>query len=81
MCKLLCMKLVILRYVLQRWEVLKNYFQSQCCVAETVKKFRKIIFGRNEAPGVRKFIENVLETDMFVDNKRNFRARAVRACA
>ncbi|KAJ8946545.1 hypothetical protein NQ318_004681 [Aromia moschata] len=54
----------------QRWEILKNYFQSECC-AETVKKLR-IIFGRNEAPstpGVRKFLRKVHETGMLMDNR------------
>ncbi|KAJ8954789.1 hypothetical protein NQ318_014900 [Aromia moschata] len=47
----------------QRWEILKNYFQSECCVAETVRKLRTT-FGRNEAPsaaGVRKFLRKFRE--------------------
>ncbi|EFN77037.1 hypothetical protein EAI_11092, partial [Harpegnathos saltator] len=43
----------------QHWEILKNYLQSECCVAETVRNL-KIIFGRNKASsaaGVRKFIK------------------------
>lgn len=65
----------------QRWEILKNYFQSECCVAETVRKLRRI-FGRNEAPsaaGVSKFIRKVRETGLLVDNKRYPRARPVRS--
>ncbi|KAJ8962482.1 hypothetical protein NQ318_000870 [Aromia moschata] len=55
----------------QRWEILKNYFQSECCVAETVSKLRTI-FGRNEAPsapGVRKFLRKVRETGMLMDKR------------
>ncbi|KAJ8935836.1 hypothetical protein NQ318_019895, partial [Aromia moschata] len=64
----------------QRWEILKNYFQSECCVAETVRKLRTI-FGRNEAPsapGVRKFLRKVRETGMLMDNRSHPRARPVR---
>ncbi|KAJ8957917.1 hypothetical protein NQ318_001914 [Aromia moschata] len=64
----------------QRWEILKNYFQSECCVAETVRKLRTI-FGRNEAPsepGVRQFLRKVRETGMLMDNRSHPRARPVR---
>ncbi|KAJ8940716.1 hypothetical protein NQ318_009119 [Aromia moschata] len=56
----------------QRWETLKNYFQRECCVAETVRKLRTI-FGRNEAPSAP-----VRETGMLVDNRSHSRARPVR---
>ncbi|KAJ8938597.1 hypothetical protein NQ318_020859 [Aromia moschata] len=64
----------------QRWGILKNYFQSECCVAETVRKLRTI-FGRNEAPsapGVRKLLRKVRETGMLKNNRSHPRARPVR---
>ncbi|KAJ8942189.1 hypothetical protein NQ318_009208 [Aromia moschata] len=40
----------------QRCEILKNHVQSECCVAETVRKLRTI-FGRNEAPSAPGFVK------------------------
>lgn len=45
--------------VKQRWEKLKNYFQSDRCVAETVRNLGRT-FGQREAPSaadVGKFIK------------------------
>ena len=64
----------------QRWEILKTYFQSECCVFETVRVLKRT-FGRNKAPAtpaVRKFVKKVRETGMLVDNAQVPRARAVR---
>ncbi|KAJ8963217.1 hypothetical protein NQ318_018683 [Aromia moschata] len=64
----------------QRWEILKNDFQSECCVAETVRKLRTI-FGRNDAPsapGVRKFLRKIRETSMLKDNRSHPSAGQVR---
>lgn len=69
----------------QRWEILKNagknYFQSECCVTETVRKLKRN-FGRHEAPtaaGVRKFVKKVRETGMLIDNRSYPRVRPVRS--
>lgn len=54
----------------QRWEILKTYFQSECCVAQTVRSLKRS-FGRDKAPtapAVRKFVQKVRETGMLVDN-------------
>lgn len=65
----------------QRWEILQSYFQSGCCVAETVRILKRN-FGRNNAPtaaGVRKFVKKVRETGLLIDNRTYSRVRPVRS--
>lgn len=53
----------------QCFKILKTYFQSGCCVAETVRVLKRTL-GRNEAPtapAVCKFEKNIHETGTLVD--------------
>ncbi|KAJ8947570.1 hypothetical protein NQ318_010082 [Aromia moschata] len=59
---------------------MENFIKNDGGAGETVKKLRTI-FGRNEAPsapGVRKFLRKVRETDMLMDNRSHPRVRPVR---
>lgn len=64
----------------ERWEILRIYFQSDCCVADTVRNLSSVIPPDKvpSAPGVRKFIKKVRETGMLIDNKHYPRARSMR---
>ncbi|EGI59189.1 hypothetical protein G5I_12687 [Acromyrmex echinatior] len=50
----------------ERFEILKTYFQSQCCVAETVRILKRNM-GRDRAPtegAIRKLVRKVREKGM-----------------
>ncbi|EGI71100.1 hypothetical protein G5I_00066 [Acromyrmex echinatior] len=54
----------------ERFEILKTYFQSQCCVAETVRILKRNM-GRDRAPtdgAIRKLVRKVREKGMLVDD-------------
>ncbi|XP_018375528.1 PREDICTED: uncharacterized protein LOC108769183 [Trachymyrmex cornetzi] len=64
----------------ERFEILKTYFQSQCCVAETVRILKRNM-GRDRAPtegAIRKLVRKVREKGMLVDDRSGPRARTVR---
>ncbi|EGI65834.1 hypothetical protein G5I_05741 [Acromyrmex echinatior] len=53
----------------ERFEILKTYFQSQCCVAETVRILKRNM-GRDRAPtegAIRKLVRKVREKGMYHD--------------
>ncbi|EGI68949.1 2-hydroxyacyl-CoA lyase 1 [Acromyrmex echinatior] len=52
----------------ERFEILKTYFQSQCCVAETVRILKRNM-GRDRAPtegAIRKLVRKVREKGIYV---------------
>lgn len=64
----------------ERFEILKTYFQSQCCVAETVRILKRNM-SREKAPSgtaVVKLVKKVRETGLLLDNRSGPRARTVR---
>jgi len=63
----------------ERFKILKTYFQSQCCVAETVRILKRNM-GRKKAPSgiaVVKLVKKVRETGLLLDNRNCPRARTV----
>ena len=62
--------------LVQRWEILRHYFENHDNVAECVRKLR-MDFGRTEAapsaPYVRYLVKKVKETGILIDKpKRDF---------
>lgn len=59
----------------ERFEILKIYFQSQCCVVETVRILKRNM-GHDKAPSgtaVMKLVKKVRETGLLLDNRSGFR--------
>ncbi|EGI64782.1 hypothetical protein G5I_06972 [Acromyrmex echinatior] len=57
----------------ERFEILKTYFQSQCCVAETVRILKRNM-GRDRAPtegAIRKLVRKVREKGIAQFKDRN----------
>ena len=66
--------------LVQRWEILRHYFENHGNVAECVRKLRTD-FGRREAPSalyVRYLVKKVKETGILIDKPKNIAAVAER---
>ena len=66
-------------YTLERWEILRHYFENHGNVAECVRKL-SMNFGRREAltaPYVRHFVKKVKETGILIDKSKREKPKAV----